>query len=159
MGVEIERKFLVIDDSWRGQVVSSERLSQGYLCNQGVTSVRVRIAGDRANLNIKSGGLTVSRQEYEYEIPLADAGEMLKDLAAGGLVEKTRYHVRCGDHVWDLDVFEGANAGLVMAEIELASEDESFAMPAWAGREVSGDPRYYNVNLIDHPYMKWGKDA
>lgn len=154
MGIEIERKFLVINEDWRGQVVASERLSQGYLCNSGNSSVRVRIGGDGANLNIKRGGLVVTRREYEYPIPLADAEELLAGLSAGR-VEKTRYHVRCGDHLWDLDVFEGENAGLVMAEIELAAEDEPFEMPAWAGREVSGDPRYYNINLIDNPFSRW----
>jgi len=158
MGTEIERKFLVINETWRGQVAASERMSQGYLCNQGNSSVRVRISGGQANLNIKRGGLSVTRQEYEYPIPLADAEELLAGLR-GGLVEKTRYHVRCGGHLWDLDVFEGANAGLIMAEIELSAEDEAFEMPAWAGREVSGDARYYNINLIDNPYSHWREDA
>lgn len=158
MGIEIERKFLVVDDSWQKQVVSEMKMRQGYLSNQGTTSVRVRISDDKAHLNIKSGGLTVKRLEYEYEIPLVDAEELL-DTLVGGLVEKTRYKVKCGDHIWDLDIFEGDNAGLEMAEVELATEDELFEMPDWAGKEVSGDPRYYNVNLIGNPYKNWKDEA
>lgn len=158
MGIEIERKYLVINEDWKDEVVASKRIRQGYLSNHGTTSVRVRISNDSANINIKSGGLTVKRLEYEYEIPLRDARELL-DTLAGGLVEKTRYKVRCGEHVWDLDIFEGDNAGLKMAEVELGSEDESFEMPNWAGKEVSDDPRYYNVKLIDNPYKNWRDEA
>lgn len=154
MGIEIERKFLVVDDSWREDVESSKVMRQGYLSNSGITSLRVRIGGERAHLNIKSGGIKVSRIEYEYEIPLADAEEMLANIAAG-LVEKTRHRVRCGGYLWEVDVFEGANAGLVVAEIELSDEGEAFQKPDWAGDEVSHDARYYNINLIETPYSLW----
>ena len=158
MGIEIERKYLVVNESWRSRILSSKAMRQGYLSNQGTTSVRVRISDDKAHLNIKSGGLTVKRLEYEYEIPLSDGRELL-DTLAGGLVEKTRHKVKCGDHVWDLDIFEGENAGLEMAEVELVSEDEAFEMPSWAGKEVSDDPRYYNVKLIDNPYKNWSDEV
>ncbi len=159
MGIEIERKLLVINDGWKEHVVSSKKMNQGYLSNHDNTSVRVRIEGDKANINIKSGGLTVRRLEYEYAIPLQDAEELLTNLAKGGTVKKTRYKVKCGEHTWDLDIFEGANDGLHMAEIELQDEDESFQIPDWAGKEVSDDARYYNVNLIANPYRDWKDDA
>ncbi|MEO5342286.1 MAG: CYTH domain-containing protein [Gammaproteobacteria bacterium SHHR-1] len=158
MAIEIERKFRVQGDGWRSDVISSSPMRQGYLNNGGNTSLRVRISGDRANINIKSGGIGIRRLEYEYEIPLQDGLEMLAELAQGALVEKTRHKVRCGNHIWDLDVFEGANAGLVVAEVELDAEDEVFHKPDWAGQEVSDDPRYYNVNLIENPYCNWKTD-
>ena len=155
MGTEIERKFLVNNDAWQEQVLSSDRLKQAYLANQENASVRVRIAGGRAHLNIKSATLGIRRSEFEYEIPVADAEEMLETVAQRPFIDKIRYRVQCGDHVWELDRFEGDNAGLVVAELELASEEEAFEMPAWAGEEVSGDPRYYNVNLVKHPFKRW----
>jgi adenylate cyclase len=155
LAIEIERKFLVISDSWRQSVITSSPMRQGYLSTTDHTSLRVRISGDKAHLNIKSGGIRIRRLEYEYEIPLQDGLEMLAELAQGALVEKTRHRVRFGSHVWDLDVFEGANAGLVVAEVELEAEDEFFHKPDWAGAEVSDDPRYYNSNLIENPYCNW----
>ena len=159
MGIEIERKYIVINDNWKEHVLSSKKMSQGYLSNQNNNSVRVRIANDKAHLNIKSGGLSIKRLEYEYEIPLQDAEELLTNLTDGGVVEKTRYKVKCGDHTWDLDIFEGVNDGLQMAEVELDAEDEQFQMPDWAGKEVSDDARYYNVNLISNPYRNWKDEA
>ena len=155
MAQEIEHKFLVRDDSWRKEVYRSVPLRQGYLVSDPVRSVRIRITADKSYLNIKSGTLGVSRSEYEYEIPLADAREILEQLCSKPLLEKTRHFVRYGDHVWEIDVFESDNAGLVVAEVELAAVGESFARPPWLGEEVSHDPRYYNSQLAKHPYKEW----
>ncbi|MDZ7805067.1 CYTH domain-containing protein [Thiohalophilus sp.] len=155
MAIEIERKFLVNSDSWREQADAGQHLAQGYLIGSREASVRVRIAGEQANLNIKSATLGIYRQEYEYPIPLADAREMLDALCEKPVIEKTRYHVNHAGHTWEVDVFEGDNAGLVVAEIELASESETFEPPHWLGEEVSADPRYYNVSLVKHPYKAW----
>lgn len=155
MALEIERKFLVISDAWRKQATRSEDYQQGYLNDLRTCSIRVRVAGDHAYLNIKSARLGVQRHEYEYAIPLADAKEMLANLCIGSIVEKTRFFVPYGDHVWEVDVFSGDNSGLTVAEVELQSEDERFALPSWIGEEVSHDPRYYNVNLVTHPYKDW----
>jgi len=155
MATEIERKFLLKDDGWRAAADHGVVMRQGYLLGSERASVRVRIAGARANLNIKSATLGVTRQEYEYPIPLDDAHEMLDTLCQTPLIEKTRYHVRHGEHTWEVDVFAGDNAGLVVAEIELGHVDETFERPPWLGEEVSDDPRYYNVCLVRHPYRDW----
>lgn len=160
MAIEIERKFLVINDAWRTAADAGIRLRQGYLsrvtgADAVRSSVRVRTDGARAFLNIKSATLGIRRQEYEYPIPLADAEALLADLCVGAVVEKTRYHVAMGAHVWEIDVFAGDNAGLVVAEIELGDEAEPFQRPDWLGEEVSDDPRYYNVCLADRPYSRW----
>lgn len=155
MALEIERKYLVMKDSWRDAVESERHVVQGYIATGGKATVRVRVKGDRAYLTIKGPSAGIGRSEYEYEIPVADGEAMLAELAVSPVVEKTRYRVRCGDHVWDLDVFAGANAGLVMAEVELGREDEAFTLPDWAGEEVTGDPRYYNVNLARQPFSTW----
>lgn len=155
MAIEIERKFLVNSDRWREQADAGQHLAQGYLIGAREASVRVRIEGEQANLNIKSATLGIYRQEYEYAIPLSDAREMLDTLCEKPVIEKTRYHVEHAGHTWEVDVFEGENAGLVVAEIELASESEPFEQPDWLGEEVSADPRYYNVSLVKHPYKAW----
>ena len=155
MATEIERKFLVTDDSWRDSVTKSSFYRQGYLANSEGASVRVRVADDKGYLNIKSMTLGVSRHEFEYVIPVIDAEEMLNDLCVGPKIEKTRYFVDHGGHTWEVDVFEGDNDGLVVAEIELGSEDEAFERPPWAGEEVSHETRYYNVCLVKHPYKDW----
>jgi adenylate cyclase len=155
MATEIERKFLVSDDGWRRQARDAIRLRQGYLAGGTNSSIRVRSGGGLAQLNIKSATLGVRRREYEYSIPLSDAEEILDHLCERPLIEKTRYHVDHAGHTWEVDVFEGDNAGLVVAEIELEREDEEFARPAWLGEEVSHDPRYYNVCLVKHPYKEW----
>jgi len=155
MGVEIERKFLVKDDSWRSDIESQARLMQGYLADGDKGTVRVRVKGDVAYLTIKGPTAGITRSEYEYPIPVADAQAMLRELAVYPTIDKTRYWVRSGKHLWELDVFAGENAGLMMAELELGSEQEAFELPAWAGEEVSGDPRYYNVNLARNPYLSW----
>lgn len=155
MAVEIERKFLVKNDAWRESVESESHIMQGYLAADANVTVRVRIKGDAAYLTIKGPTQGFGRSEYEYPIPAADGAAMLKELPIFPVIDKTRFRVRCGAHVWDLDVFAGANAGLVMAEVELGSEDESFEMPEWAGEEVSADGRYYNANLARVPYSQW----
>ncbi len=155
MGLEIERKFLVKNDSWRDAATSETRLMQGYLANNQTVTVRARIQGERAFLTIKGAARGISRSEFEYEIPVADAEAMLAELSVSPPVDKVRYRVPCGDHIWDLDLFGGDNAGLIMAEIELSAEDEPFEMPDWAGAEVSGDPRYFNVNLARNPFKHW----
>lgn len=155
MATEIERKFLVTSDTWREAADTGTRFRQGYLIGAEKASVRVRIEGDEANLNIKSATLGVRRQEYEYEIPLAEAEEMLDTLCEQPQIEKTRYHVQVGAHIWEVDVFGGDNEGLIVAEVELADEEESFERPVWIGKEVSDDTRYYNVCLTRHPYKDW----
>ena len=155
MTIEIERKYLVRNDLWKSQVLSKRTLKQGYLANSSNATVRVRVAGDQAFLTIKSATEGVRRSEFEYLIPVAEAEDMLEGAVIRPVIDKVRYKVKVGDHVWDLDVFAGDNAGLVLAEVELGSEDEAFELPAWAGAEVSGDPRYYNVNLLRHPYGSW----
>jgi adenylate cyclase len=151
---EIERKFLLKSDAWRSQVRESRSMSQGYLASADKMSVRVRIASPEAWLNIKAGGLVASRVEYEYAIPLDEARELLA-LAAGPLIEKTRHFVEHGGTTWEIDEFDGENSGLVVAEVELDSEDSAFARPPWLGTEVTHLRRYYNVCLISHPYRAW----
>jgi len=155
MATEIERKFLVKDNSWRDLSTNSKQIIQGYLANTDRGSVRIRIAGKDASLNIKGMTLGVTRSEYDYAIPADDARAMLKNLCMQPLIEKTRYYVKHGGHTWEIDAFAGANAGLVVAELELQAHDESFEHPPWLGKEVSDDPRYYNVCLIEHPYSSW----
>ncbi len=155
MSVEIERKFLVEGDTWRSQVASESHIMQGYLASSPEVTVRVRVKGNQAFLTIKGESRGVARSEYEYSIPVVDAEEMLRDLAVLPPIDKVRHRIPLGGHVWELDVFAGENAGLVMAEIELSSEDEDFDLPDWAGQEVSDDQRYFNVNLAKNPYRRW----
>lgn len=154
MGKEIEQKFLVIGEAWRG-LAQGTLYRQGYLNSAKERTVRVRTVGDRAFLTIK--GLTVgaSRVEYEYEIPFEDGNFLLDNLAEKPIIEKKRYRIPQGKFVWEIDEFFGENQGLIVAEIELESEDEAFDRPEWAGQEVTGDPRYFNSNLIRHPYTRW----
>ena len=154
MAIEIERKFLVISDAWRLQVQRSEQFRQGYLSNNPSASVRVRIANEHATLNIKGMTIGVSRPEYEYAIPLADAHELLNRLCQPPLIGKTRHYVEYVGKVWEIDEFHGDNQGLVVAEIELKAVGEVFALPEWAGRDVSHEPRYYNVCLTQYPYRQ-----
>jgi adenylate cyclase len=164
MGIEIERKFLLSDESWRASVTHSERIAQGYLVGAQAlrdgtarASVRVRRTGDHAWLNIKSAQLGIERAEFEYPMPLADAEQMLATLC-DGVLEKIRHHVTVDGVLFEIDEFFGDNAGLVVAEVELVTVDASFPRPSWLGREVSHLARYYNVNLIAHPYMQWSQD-
>ena len=154
MPLEIERKFLVTNDSWK-RGATAERIRQGYLCSFADRTVRLRIADDRAFLTIKGELRGMSRPEYEYAIPLQDATEMLDRLCPRPLIEKTRHHVIVGGQTWVIDVFDGDNAGLTLAEAELQGETQDLALPDWAGEEVTGDPRYLNVNLAKHPYRLW----
>lgn len=155
MAREIERKFLLKNDQWRQSIVRSRQFIQGYLVGSTQASVRVRIEGDYAFINIKSATLGVTRDEYEYEIPMDDAREMLENLCDKPLIAKIRHEVIFADKTWEIDEFQRENAGLIVAEIELSSVDEVFALPAWAGNEVSDDPRYYNVCLVTQPYSTW----
>jgi len=155
MGREIERKFLLRSEAWRQQVGHSTRLTQGYLLRGSTSAIRVRISGDAAELNIKHTVDGINRLEYEYAIPIDDAREILDQVAARPLIDKTRHHVHHAGHLWEIDEFHGENAGLVLAEIELTHEHEDFARPDWVGEEVSDDARYYNSNLSKHPYTRW----
>lgn len=155
MATEIERKFLISDDSWRNDADDGTLYRQGYLSSGGSCAIRVRVAGTRAYLSIKSASSGISRAEFDYTIPLADAESILNDLCIRPPIEKTRYLVRYGEHVWEIDVFAGENAGLVLAEVELKHEDERFEHPVWVGKEVSEDERYYNAYLAEHPYRHW----
>jgi len=155
MGIEIERKYTLKNDSWRNNVSHNERMVQGYLAGNDRASVRIRIIGDKANLNIKSATLGIYRQEYEYQLPLDDAEKMLNDLCEKPVIDKVRHYVMYDNKKWEIDEFSGENQGLIVAEIELDSEDEKISLPDWADKEVSGDPRYYNVSLVKHPYKDW----
>ncbi|KAB8057227.1 CYTH domain-containing protein [Janthinobacterium sp. FT14W] len=154
MGIEIERKFLLQGDAWRG-LGQAVLLRQGYLSSARERVVRVRIEGGQAMLTIKGANVGATRGEWEYPIPLADATELLDGLCEQPLIEKYRHRIEHAGMVWEVDEFLGANAGLVVAEIELASEDQPFGKPDWVGAEVSGDARYYNANLIRHPFSQW----
>ena len=147
MATEIERKYLVRDDSWRDHVHDQMHYQQGYLGNTEQCSVRVRLGGDRAFVNIKGATVGASRLEYEYPVPVEDARTMLREMCRRPIIEKTRYLVRHGDQEWEVDVFEGDNAGLVVAEIELDDESQPVDLPPWAGDEVTEDVRYYNASL------------
>lgn len=153
MALEIERKFLVRGDAWRAEVERSVPMAQGYLGGD-LASVRVRLEGDLAMLNIKSRLGGISRQEFEYPIPSDEAREMLARLA-GDKVTKTRHFVRHQGSLWEIDEFTATNAGLVLAEIELEHCDQSFAAPPWLGREVSYDQRFYNALLAQMPFCTW----
>jgi len=157
MGKEIERKFLVRHDGWRQRIAKSVHLCQGYL-NTGTNSgcsVRVRVDGEDARLNIKSATLGTTRTEFDFPIPVTDANEIFDKLCVRPFIEKTRHYVEHRGHWWEIDVFEGENAGLIMAEVELKQPDEQFERPDWLGEEVSHDLRYYNVSLVKHPYRNW----
>jgi adenylate cyclase len=154
MGQEIERKFLVVNDAWK-ETASATRFRQGFLSTAPERTVRIRIAGDRGLLTIKGITIGARRAEYEYEIPLDDAQSMLDDLCERPLIEKVRHTLEVGGHTWEIDVFEGENDGLVVAEIELQAEDEPFERPGWIGAEVTDDPRYFNANLVKAPFQNW----
>ncbi|MGQ4659732.1 CYTH domain-containing protein [Lysobacter sp. F6437] len=161
MAIEIERKFLVSSDAWRTAAHRVVPMAQGYLNDLAAmdtgamkASVRVRIAGDAAFLNLKSRELGHTRQEFDYPIPVEDARALLA-LSVGGLVDKRRHYVEFEGHLWEVDEFLGDNAGLVVAEIELGSADEAFARPGWLGAEVTDESRYYNIALATRPYAQW----
>jgi CYTH domain-containing protein len=153
VAVEIERKFLVKGDEWRS-LAQGTLYRQGYLAS-GERTVRIRTAGDRAYITIKGKSSGISRSEYEYEIPLGDAIEMLENLCDRPLIEKIRYRIHHQDLLWEVDEFMGENHGLIMAEVELVDAAQSIALPEWIGEEVSHDPRYFNSNLVKHPFQAW----
>lgn len=156
MALEIERKFLVTDDSYKAMAFHSDRIAQGYLCREGGNSARVRVRAGKGYITVKGpsmdGGL--SRFEWEKEIPESEAWELIK-LCHGGIIDKTRYLVKCGRHTFEVDEFHGDNEGLTVAEVELESTDEVFESPAFLGKEVTGDRRYYNSSLTRMPFKYW----
>lgn len=154
MGTEIEKKFLVINEDWR-DLAEGKQYCQGYLAAEDGKTVRVRIIGDKGFLTIKGRTIGETRLEFEYEIPLEDARELLRELCRKPLIEKTRYKIPFKGFIWEVDEFAGENRGLIFAEIELKYEGEIFSQPHWIGKEVTGDSRYYNANLVDNPFPKW----
>ncbi len=163
MAHEIERKFLVRSDAWRAAAsrsgVTGVRIRQGYLSTSDTRSVRVRTAGEGATLNVKGKKVGPRASEFEYSIPLGDAIQMLGELCRRPFIEKTRYDIPGPDgHVWEVDEFHEENAGLVVAEIELSHEDQTFAHPQWLGEEVTDDPSYLNTNLVERPFTTWDRE-
>jgi CYTH domain-containing protein len=154
MAKEIERKFLVKGGGWRG-LDPGQQYRQGYLSTIKERTVRVRTAGPKAFITVKGITLGATRSEYEYEIPFSDASEMLDHLCQRPLIEKTRYRIMIDDVTWEIDEFDGENRGLITAEVELQDENQAISIPEWIGQEVTGDPRYYNANLVAQPFSKW----
>jgi adenylate cyclase len=154
MGIEIERKFLVVGTDWHRSATGT-RYRQGYIVADRERTVRIRRAGERGYLTIKGPGDGARRLEFEYEIPIADADELLDTLCSGTLIEKIRYRIDYQGFTWEVDEFFGENHGLLLAEIELDDEHQAFARPPWVGAEVTGDQRYYNAFLSRHPYASW----
>ena len=154
MALEIERKFLLKDDGWRAIASLGHVIKQGYLNSTKARTVRVRLMDGQGFLTIKGQNIGTVRQEFEYNIPETDALALLR-LCEQPIVEKTRYHVQCKGHLWEVDIFEGVNAGLEMVEVELEAVDQYLELPEWVGEEVSHNPRYYNSNLIAHPFSDW----
>ena len=155
MAIEIEHKFLLTDESWREKVKKAIIFKQGYLSSMPTTSIRVRICDEQAWLNIKSATIGNKRMEFEYEIPLTDANQIIELLCKKPIIEKTRHYVEHEDNTWEIDEFHGENQGLIVAEIELDSETQPFTIPEWIGQEVTHDVRYYNNYLAVKPYNSW----
>ncbi len=154
MGIEIERKFLVRHDDWKS-MGKGVLLRQGYLSSVPERTVRVRIEDDKAMLTVKGRNRGATRAEWEYPLPVVDAQAMLDTLCERPVIEKYRYRIPWQGMLWEVDEFLGENAGLVVAEIELASEHQDFVKPEWVGEEVTHDPRYFNANLLRHPFTRW----
>ncbi|HBX49498.1 MAG: adenylate cyclase [Bacteroidetes bacterium RIFOXYA12_FULL_35_11] len=154
MNIEIEKKFTVTNESWKEEQ-QGVLYMQGYICRNAGKSVRVRIAGNTSYLTIKGGRTGLSRDEFEYSIPVDDAKSLLEKYCEGKIIEKFRYKIMFEGKLWEVDEFLGNNKGLVMAEIELLSETEEFVKPDWIGKDVTNDPKYYNANMIDFPYSEW----
>ncbi len=156
MAQEIERKFLVLNDSYKKESFSHSHIQQGYITSERGRTVRIRIRDDKGYITIKGPSLDggLSRYEFEQEIPLEDARQLLT-LCEPGIIDKTRWLVRSGNHIFEVDEFFGENAGLVMAEVELSAIDDSVVNPSFIGKEVTGDRRYYNSQLRQHPFTKW----
>ncbi|MEB3280866.1 MAG: CYTH domain-containing protein [Lyngbya sp.] len=154
MGIEIERKFLVKDDRWRS-LATGILYCQGYISSEKGRTVRVRIIGNQGYLTIKGPVASRVRSEFEYVIPVEDAEEMLQTLCERPFVEKKRHKISFGDLIWEVDEFLGENQGLILAEVELPDPNQIIEIPDWIGEEVSHDPRYFNSNLVKHPYCQW----
>lgn len=154
MAKEIERKFL-INMAAIGILENGTAIKQGYISTMDKTVVRARVAGNKAYLTLKGKNKQLTRSEFEYEIPVNDAEQIISELCNGPVIEKTRYLCVYEGHTWEIDIFHGNNDGLIVAEIELESEDEAFEKPSWVTVEVSGDAKYYNSSLLDHPYKNW----
>ena len=154
MPKEIERKFLLKNDAWR-QGASGTRYRQGYLSTEKQRTVRIRTVGEQGYLTIKGESLGAARSEYEYPIPLEHANEMLDQLCLRPIIEKIRYKIPFAGFTWEVDEFEGENAGLIVAEVEIDNEEQSPQLPQWIGEEVTNDHRYYNASLIANPYDRW----
>ncbi|NET34716.1 MAG: CYTH domain-containing protein [Cyanothece sp. SIO1E1] len=154
MAIEIERKFLVKGDTWRTLAVGT-LYRQGYIGADRGRTVRVRVAGDQGYLTIKGPSVGISRAEFEYAIPVGEAEQMLQDICRRPLIEKTRYKIAYCDLVWEVDEFMGENAGLILAEVELTDPHQAVQLPDWIGKEVSGNPRYFNSYLVKHPFTNW----
>ena len=155
MGIEIERRYLLRDEDWR-ENARTVACRQGYLSCGPPTAVRVRIMDEVATINAKRLTTKISREEYEYQIPLDDAHEILDRLCVGCVIEKKRHYVEFEGFTWEIDEYEAANAGLVTAELEITHEDQQFPLPPWLGDEISDDLRYLNSSLAQHPYSEWG---
>lgn len=155
MGVEIERKFLLAGNEWRACVGRSVEIVQGYLAQTESCSIRARIAGNSGALNLKGLTLGVSRSEFEFEVPVEDARQIIEQYCRGAVIQKTRHYLELGGHQWEIDEFAGENTGLIVAELELRSENEVFDKPRWLGIEVTGEARYYNICLAKKPYRTW----
>ena len=155
MAIEIEHKFLLANEDWRRSIQKSVKYKQGYLSSQPTSSIRIRISDNQAWLNIKSATIGTERSEFEYEIPLTDAEEIITTLCGKPLIEKTRHLVPNDHNIWEIDEFEGDNQGLIVAEIELSKIGQNFIRPHWLGEEVTQDLRYYNNNLAVNPYKNW----
>ena len=155
MGTEIERKFLVVSSAWRDDADAGTLIRQGYLSTDPDRTVRVRLRGDRGTVTIKGRSVGARRAEFEWEIPAADATALLDTLALRPMIEKRRHLLRRGGHTWEIDVFSGANDGLVVAEVELDHEDDAVERPDWLGDEVTTDWRYSNASLVRAPFATW----
>ena len=158
MAIEIERKYLLINEDWRQLVSKSTRMTQGYLCRSEIKAIRVRIAADQAHIDIKQSIDGIHRHEFEYDIPVKDAEEILKQTTEEGVIDKTRHLIVDDDLTWEIDEFHGNNAGLIVAEIELPSADHPVPQHPWLGKEVSTDMKYFNSHLISHPYKDWSDE-
>ena len=154
MAKEIERKFLVDMNQWKPDH-SGSMIKQGFIPTSGHSVVRIRISGDKAYLTIKGKNTGSVRSEFEYSIPVFDAEQMLQEICDRPFIEKTRYLANYSSSTWEVDVFHGENGGLTIAEIELDSVDQKIDLPPWVSKEVTDDPRYYNVNLVNHPFILW----
>ena len=159
MGLEIERKFLVRDDSWRRESRRSQHIRQGYFCRTPLLRARIRIYGSKSFVTFKSEPGKITRHEFEYEIPKEDAEEIISRFSIEPIIAKTRHEILHSGTLWMVDTFEGANKGLVIAEVELEREDQSIELPPWVGREVTSDRRFGNSNLARNPFVTWDEDS